>query len=57
MRLSRIKETEIIVFFCIGETIAQALHEKFPKSALVLTMGEKGTLYLDSNKIVLHPVY
>lgn len=40
-----------------GETMAKALHEKFPKSAIVLTMGEKGSIYLDSNETVLQPVY
>ncbi|MDE7232191.1 MAG: ribokinase [Lachnospiraceae bacterium] len=40
-----------------GETMAKALHDKFPKSAIVLTMGEKGSIYLDSNETVLQPVY
>ena len=40
-----------------GEAMARALHEKFPKSAIVLTMGEKGSIYLDGNETVLQPVY
>lgn len=40
-----------------GEILAKALHEKFPKSAIVLTMGEKGSIYMDSNETVLQPVY
>lgn len=40
-----------------GKAMAKALHEKFPKSAIVLTMGEKGSIYLDSNETVLQPVY
>lgn len=40
-----------------GEAMAKALHEKFPKSAIVLTMGEKGSIYLDSNETVQQPVY
>ncbi len=40
-----------------GEVMAKALHEKFPKSAIVLTMGENGSIYLDRNETVLQPVY
>lgn len=40
-----------------GESMAKALHEKFPKSAIVLTMGEKGSIYLDGNETVLQPIY
>lgn len=40
-----------------GEAMAKALHEKFPKSAIVLTMGEKGSIYLDGNETVLQSVY
>ena len=40
-----------------GEAMAKALHEKFPNSTIVLTMGEKGSIYLDSNETVLQPVY
>ena len=40
-----------------GEAMAKALHEKFPNMTIVLTMGEKGSIYLDSNETVLQPVY
>lgn len=40
-----------------GEAMAKALYEKFPNSVIVLTMGEKGSIYLDRNETVLQPVY
>lgn len=40
-----------------GEAMAKALHEKFSNSAIVLTMGEKGSIYLDRNETVLQPIY
>lgn len=40
-----------------GEEIAYELRKKFPKAAIVLTMGEMGSLYIDSEEIVSQPVF
>lgn len=36
---------------------AKELREKFPGAAVVLTMGEKGSLYMDSRETVVQPAY
>lgn len=40
-----------------GEAMAKALHVKFPQSAIVLTMGSRGSVYMDSNETVRQAVY
>lgn len=40
-----------------GEKLAEALLQKFPSSAIVLTMGGDGSIYMDAKETVLQPVY
>lgn len=40
-----------------GEKLAEKLLEKFPSSAIVLTMGGDGSIYMDGKETVLQPVY
>lgn len=40
-----------------GEKLAGKLLEKFPSSAIVLTMGGDGSIYMDEKETVLQPVY
>lgn len=40
-----------------GEKLASALLQKFPSSAIVLTMGGDGSIYMDAKETVLQPVY
>lgn len=35
-----------------GERLAKELHERFPEAAIVLTMGEDGSVYIDRNETV-----
>lgn len=40
-----------------GEKLARALLQKFPASAIVLTMGGDGSIYMDAKETVLQSVY
>lgn len=40
-----------------GLTIAKELREKFPNASVVLTMGEKGSIYIDSYETVVQPAF
>ena len=40
-----------------GVEMAKELRAKFPNAAIVLTMGEMGSLYMDSNEIIEQPAY
>ncbi|MBQ8803925.1 MAG: ribokinase [Tyzzerella sp.] len=40
-----------------GEEIAKDIRTRFPNAAIVLTMGEAGSIYVDSNGIVRQPAY
>ena len=40
-----------------GEALAKALLDRFPGSAIVLTMGGNGSVYMDSKETVSQPVY
>lgn len=40
-----------------GEELAGALLERFPTSAIVLTMGGDGSIYMDSSETIRQPVY
>ncbi len=40
-----------------GERLARKLLEKFPSAAIVLTLGEKGSVYMDQKEKVSQPAY
>ncbi len=40
-----------------GAGLARALLDKFPKAAVVLTMGGDGAVYMDSKETIIQPVY
>lgn len=40
-----------------GLTIAEELRERFPNASVVLTMGEKGSIYMDANETVVQPAF
>ncbi|MCC8139897.1 MAG: PfkB family carbohydrate kinase, partial [Lachnospiraceae bacterium] len=40
-----------------GELLAGRLLEKFPSAAIVLTLGEKGSIYIDKKEKVSQPIY
>lgn len=40
-----------------GAELAEKLREKFPNAAVVLTMGEKGSVYMDAEESVEQPAY
>lgn len=40
-----------------GKEIAEELKGKFPNAAVVLTMGEKGSIYMDVNETVVQPAF
>ncbi|MCD8197844.1 MAG: ribokinase [Lachnospiraceae bacterium] len=40
-----------------GERLARKLLEKFPTAAIVLTLGEKGSVYMDQKEKVSQPIY
>lgn len=40
-----------------GEILAKDLLNRFPESAIVLTMGPNGSVYMDSKETVLQPAY
>lgn len=40
-----------------GKEIAEELKGKFPNAAVVLTMGEKGSIYMDQSETVVQPAF
>ncbi len=40
-----------------GTELVEALRNKFPNAAVVLTLGEKGSIYIDADKTVEQPAY
>ncbi len=40
-----------------GRRLAEALRNRFPKAAVVLTMGGDGSIYMDETETILQPVY
>ncbi|MDO5409355.1 MAG: ribokinase [Lachnospiraceae bacterium] len=40
-----------------GEELSIALQERFPGTAVVLTLGEQGSVYRDENEVIVQPVF
>lgn len=40
-----------------GASVAEELRGKFPNAAVVLTMGEKGSIYMDPSETVVQPAF
>ena len=51
---------ETVDYFLLNEVeagLARALLDKFPKAAIVLTMGGDGAVYMDPKETIIQPVY